>query len=66
MCEATAFLVGGGHERKIMENVVTVHPEEGQVLLADLLGEQKVVRARVRDVDLVRLRITLEELPAEG
>ncbi len=66
MCEAAAFLMSGGAERKIMENVISVHKEEDHVLLADLLGEQKVLRARVTDIDFLHHRVLLEELPTEN
>lgn len=62
VCEATVILSAEGHERKIMENVVAIRQDDdGNLLLADLLGEQRLVRARVRDVDFLRHRIVLEE-----
>jgi predicted RNA-binding protein len=66
MCEATAVLTSEGRERTVMENVIVVHPEEGHVLLANLLGEQKVLRAKVKNVDFLHHRILLEELPADS
>lgn len=65
MCEATVFLFEEGQERKIMDNVVAMRrDEEGRVLLASLLGEQRLLQARVREVDFLRQRIVLE--PAAG
>ncbi len=66
MCEAVVFLAREGREKKIMENVVAMRPEGDHILLADLLGEQRIVRAQVRDVDFLRHRIVLEEIAAEG
>lgn len=66
MCEATAYLVIGDREKKIMENVVLLEPEGEQLLLVDLLGEQKVVRARIKKADFLRHRIVLEESPSEA
>ncbi len=63
MCEATVFLAEGGRESKVMENVVALHLDGGEVLLNDLLGEQKVMRAQVRAIDFVRQRVVLERLP---
>ena len=63
MCEATVIISADGREHQIMENVVALRQDEdGRLLLADLLGEQKLVRARVRDVDFLRHRIVLEEI----
>ena len=64
MCEATVFLASGGRERKIMENVVAMRPEGDCIFLADLLGEQRLVRAQIKDVDLLHHRVVLEEVPA--
>lgn len=66
MCEATAFLVVGDQEKKIMQDVVLLEPEGDHLLLVDLLGEQKLVRARVKKADFLRHRIILEETPAQA
>lgn len=66
MCEATAYLVVGEQEKKIMQNVVLLEPEGDHLLLVDLLGEQKLVRARVKKADFLRHRIVLEETPIEA
>lgn len=63
MCEATAYLVVGDHEKRIMQDVVLLEPEGDQLLLVDLLGEQKLVRARIKKADFLRHRIVLEEMP---
>jgi len=59
MCEAVVFLVRDGDRRQLMENVVTVHPEGDQVLLTDLFGEQRLVTARIEQVDLIGHEIIL-------
>jgi predicted RNA-binding protein len=66
VCEATAFLVEDGYERKVMENVVALHFDADEVLLSDLLGEQKVLRAQVKAIDFVRQRVLLERSPRTG
>lgn len=61
MCEATVFLIDGGEEKQIIENVVSMRRvEDGQLLLASLLGEQRVLAAEIREVDLLHYRIVLE------
>ena len=49
-----------------MENVVLLEPEGDRLLLVDLLGEQKLVRGKIRKADFLRHRIFLEESPAEA
>ncbi|MBU4385382.1 MAG: CooT family nickel-binding protein [Actinobacteria bacterium] len=59
MCEAIVFVVKDGEKRKVMEDVVTVHPEGEKVLLTDLFGEQKLITAKVERVDLLEHEIIL-------
>lgn len=66
MCEVAAFLAVDGGERKIMESVVLLEPEGDLLLLRSLLGEQKLLRARLKSVDFLRNRIVLEEPRAEA
>ncbi|MBU1671042.1 MAG: CooT family nickel-binding protein [Actinobacteria bacterium] len=61
MCEAAVFVVRGGERHKVMENVVTVTPEGGQLLLTDLFGEQKLITAKVEKVDLTGHEIILSQ-----
>lgn len=63
MCEATVYLIEGGQEKKIMQDVVLLEPEGDQVRLIDLMGEQMLVRGRIKKADFLRHRVTLEELP---
>ncbi len=60
MCEAIVYVVRDGDKQKIMENVVTLMPEGGQLLLTDLFGEQKLITATVDRVDLLGHEIILK------
>lgn len=64
MCESAAFVVTDGTETKIMDNVILVRPEGERLLLADLFGERKELRARIVNVDFLKHRILLEEIAA--
>ncbi|MBC7246868.1 MAG: CooT family nickel-binding protein [Actinobacteria bacterium] len=61
MCEAAVFMDRGGQLEKIMDDVVEVRPEEGKLLLVDVFGEQKLVSARIGEVELLDHRIILRE-----
>ena len=62
MCEASAYIVRqDGREELILEGVDIVEPEEGGMRLVSIFGEQKVLRARLRNMSLVNHRIVLEE-----
>ena len=61
MCEAAVCMDRGGQLEKIMDDVVEVRPEEGKLLLVDVFGEQKLVSARIGEVELLDHRIILRE-----
>lgn len=61
MCEANAYLVIDGEESLIMESVDIVKPEEeGLWYMENIFGEQKRIKARIREMNLVDHRILFE------
>ena len=60
MCEARVYL-GSGEEQKVMEDVVLVQPEGDAYLLVNLLGEQKLVQARIEKIDFLRHTVHLSQ-----
>lgn len=61
MCESTAYLVTPYGEEKIMDYVVELRPEkDGKVFLADLLGEQKIVDGKIKEIKLIDHKIIIE------
>ena len=62
MCEANAFLSRNGQEELILEGVDVVEPEEdGRFRLVNLFGEQKIVKGRLKSMNLVDHKILFEE-----
>lgn len=62
MCEANAYLVKNNTETLIMESVDLVEPEgEGAWRLVGIFGDQKIVKARIRGMNLVDHKILFEE-----
>jgi predicted RNA-binding protein len=53
MCEAKVYLNDGDGERQIMEDVVRVQPEGDAYLLVSLLGEQRLVRGCIKEIDFI-------------
>jgi predicted RNA-binding protein len=62
MCEAAVYLDRKGELEKVMDDVVEVRPEGDKLLLVDVFGEQKLVSARVKEVELLDHRIILREI----
>ena len=59
MCEAIVYLVKDGKQEQIMRDVVLLQPEDDSILLAELLGERKSVRARIQKIDFLRHTVYL-------
>lgn len=61
MCEANAYLLKNGQEELIMEAVDVLENEGDRVRVANIFGEQKVVKGRIKSMSLVDHKILLEE-----
>ena len=62
MCEANAYLnTGKEKEELLMEGVNILRPEGQGIYLQSIFGEQKVVRARIKEMQLLEHRIILEK-----
>jgi predicted RNA-binding protein len=62
MCEANAYWNRENKEELIMEDIMILRPEEGEIYLQNIFGEQKRVKARIKEMNLVDHRIILEEI----
>ncbi|MFH1672630.1 MAG: CooT family nickel-binding protein [Pseudomonadota bacterium] len=61
MCEANAYIVRNGQEELVMEAVDTVEPDNGNLKIINIFGDQKVVRAQIKSLELVNHKIILKE-----
>ena len=61
MCEANAYLFRDGKEELILEAVDILENEGNQVRIANIFGEQKVIRGKIKSMSLVNHKILLEE-----
>lgn len=59
MCESRAVLLEDGRETELMEKVVYLEPRDGSILMCDLLGREKTVEARIKEVKLLDHKIIL-------
>ena len=62
MCEANAYLVKDGEEHLLMESVDIVEPEgDNAWRIVGIFGDQKIVKADIRGMNLVEHKILFEE-----
>jgi len=60
MCESHAYLIEGGEERLIMEDVINIKEEGGKVTLSNIIGEESVLEAEVASISLLDHRVLLK------
>ncbi|MDN5331450.1 MAG: hypothetical protein PWP45_675 [Tepidanaerobacteraceae bacterium] len=60
MCESKVYLYERGEEREIMDNVIFIEPQGDRVFMYNLLGEQKILDARIKEIKLLEHKIILE------
>jgi len=62
MCEANAYLVKNDEEHLILEGVDIVEPEgEDGYRLVGIFGDQKIIKGRIKRMNLVNHKILFEE-----
>jgi predicted RNA-binding protein len=61
MCEANAYLLKDGQETLILEAVDVLEDEGDQIRMANIFGEQKILKAKIRRMSLVEHKIILEQ-----
>jgi len=62
MCEANAYLIKGGEEELVMESVDIVEPEgEDTWRLVGMFGDQKIIKGKVKIMNLVDHKIFFEQ-----
>ena len=60
MCESNAYLIKEGKEELFLEDVAVLRPEKEEIYLQNIFGEQKRIRARIKEMNLIDHRIVLE------
>ncbi len=61
MCEANVYLLKEGKEELLLEDISILRLEKGELHLQNLFGEQKKVKAQIREMNLIDHKIILEE-----
>ena len=61
MCEANAYLLRDGKEELVLEAVDVLENEGDQIRVANIFGEQKIIKGKIRSMSLVNHKIILEE-----
>ena len=60
MCEAHAFILKNGEEKKVLGSVDLVELEGDEVKLVSIFGEQKTLKAKLKLYDNTKRKIVFE------
>jgi predicted RNA-binding protein len=62
MCEASAYILRNDNEELVLKSVDVVEPQDdGKFLLVDIFGSQKMIKGKLKRMNLVDHRIVFEE-----
>jgi len=62
MCEAHAFVLKDGEEKKFMENVDTVEVDGNVIRMVNIFGEQKTLKGKIRSYNNTEGKILFEPI----
>ena len=60
MCIATVYVDEAGQIEEVMQDVISVESANHGILLTTLLGEEKVLQAKVKYIDFLKHTVTIE------
>lgn len=60
MCQSDAFLFKDGEKELIMKDVSHIKPYQGGIILTGMFGEEKQIKAKIKEILLTDHEIILE------
>ncbi len=61
MCQSSVYLEKDGQEEEILKDAILVEPVEGGVKVQAMFESPKVIKARIKKIDLLKHKVILEE-----
>ena len=62
MCLAKAYIGGKGEDKLLMEEIASVKPRDGKLLVTTLFGEEREIEANIKEIDFKSSSIMLENV----
>ena len=60
MCIATVYIEDGGQREEVMQDVVSVEFEDHSILFTSILGEEKLLEGKIKNIDFLKHSVTVE------
>lgn len=61
MCEVKVFYNDNGNEELLMEDVVVLRPQDGDIYIANLFGEEKSVKGDIKEIHFLNHKIVIDK-----
>lgn len=61
MCIATVYVDDAGQTEEVMQDVVSVEIEDKGMLLTSILGEEKLLKGRIKNIDFLKHSVIVEK-----
>ena len=61
MCESHAYVLRDGREEKLLDDVTFLKPDDGEIVLRNLFGEEVRVKGRLEEIQFMDHKILLRE-----
>jgi predicted RNA-binding protein len=59
MCQTSAYIIDGDREVLLLQDVISIKPEDGALRMVNLFGEEKIVLGRIKQIDLLAHKIVI-------
>ena len=59
MCQTTAYVIEGEREVLLLQDVISIKPENGSLRMVNLFGEEKTVPGKIKQIDLLAHKILI-------
>ncbi|HEX76762.1 MAG TPA: CooT family nickel-binding protein [Dehalococcoidia bacterium] len=61
MCIATVYVDEAGRMERVMQDVISVESENYGILLTTILGEEKLLEGKIKDIDFLKHSVIVEK-----
>jgi predicted RNA-binding protein len=59
MCQTTAYVIEGDKEVLLLQDVISIRPENGSLRMINLFGEEKIIQGTIKQIDLLAHKILI-------
>ena len=61
MCIATVYVDEAGRMERVMQDVVSVELEDHGILMTTILGEEKLLKGKIKNIDFLKHSVIVEK-----